>query len=227
MVNDGIRRRLKKSERRAVIEDAASALFAEHGYAETRLEDIAAAAGVTKQLLYQHFPSKKALHLALLAKHRDEILERLTDSMSTPGPLAERLPRVLDDWFAYVEGHPYASALLFRDTTGDPEVQAFYRDNHAAARAANVALLRAEPELQIPEDRLEPLAELMRSATTGLAVWWGEHPEIPRTTIVDVTVDVLARGLGLASTGSHRDRSGEGRVGGAPASRDAPDRPRP
>jgi AcrR family transcriptional regulator len=205
MVNDRIRRRMKKSERRAVIEDAASALFAENGYAETRLDDIAAAAGVTKQLLYQHFPSKKALHLALLAKHRDEILGRLTESMSTPGPLAERLPRVVDDWFAYVEEHPYASALLFRDTTGDPEVQEFYRDNHAAARAANVALLRAEPELQIPEDRLEPLAELMRSATTGLAVWWGEHPEVPRTTIVNVTVDLLARGLGLAKMGSHRD----------------------
>jgi AcrR family transcriptional regulator len=181
-----------------VIEEAASRLFAEHGYAETRLDDIAAAAGVTKQLLYQHFPSKKALHLALLAKHRDEILGRLAESMSTPGPLAERLPRVLDDWFAYVEEHPYASALLFRDTTGDPEVQAFYRDNHAAARAANVALLRAEPELQIPAEHLEPLAELMRSATTGLAVWWGEHPEVPRTTIVDVTADLLARGLGLA-----------------------------
>jgi hypothetical protein len=106
-----------------------------------------------------------------------------------------------------VEEHPYASALLFRDTTGDPEVQAFYRENHAAARAANVALLRAERELHIPEDRLEPLAELMRSATTGLAVWWGEHPEIPRTTIVDVTADLLARGLGLAAAGSRPDQT--------------------
>jgi AcrR family transcriptional regulator len=203
------RRRLPKAERRRVIEDAASRLFAEHGYAETRLDDIAAAAGVTKQLLYQHFPSKKTLHLALLAKHRDEILGRLTESMSRPGSFAERLPRVLDDWFAYVEEHPYASALLFRDTTGDPEVQAFYRQNHAAARAANIALLRAEPELRIPEDHLEPLAELMRSATTGLAVWWGEHPEVPRSTIVDVTADMLARGLGLARTaGSQPDRAG-------------------
>jgi AcrR family transcriptional regulator len=199
------RRRLPRPERRRVIEEAASRLFAEHGYAETRLEDIAAAAGVTKQLLYQHFASKKALHLALLAKHRDEILGRLTESISTPGRLAERLPRVLDDWFSYVEEHPYASALLFRDTTGDPDVQAFYRDNHAAARAANVALLRAEPELQIPEDRLEPLAELMRSATTGLAVWWGDHPKVPRATIVDVTVDLLSHGLRLAKTGNNRD----------------------
>jgi AcrR family transcriptional regulator len=196
------RRRLPKAERRRLIEEAASGLFAEQGYAATRLDDVAAAAGVTKQLLYQHFPSKKALHLALLAKHRDEILERLTESMSTAGRLAERLPRVLDDWFAYVEENPYASALLFRDTTGDPEVQAFYRENHAAARAANVALLRAEPELEIPEDRLEPLAELMRAATTGLAVWWREHPDVPRATVVDVTADLLVRGLGLAKTDS-------------------------
>jgi AcrR family transcriptional regulator len=212
------RRRLPKAERRRLIEDAASRLFAEHGYAETRLDDIAAAAGVTKQLLYQHFPSKKAIHLALLAKHRDEILGRLTESMSRPGRLAERLPRVVDDWFAYVEEHPYASALLFRDTTGDPEVQAFYRDNHAAARAANVALLRAEPELRIPEDRLEPLAELMRSATTGLAVWWGEHPEVPRTTIVDVTVELLARGLGLdgATPPPRRSSRGGGRTSPRP-----------
>jgi AcrR family transcriptional regulator len=201
------RRRLPKTERRRIIEEAASRLFAEHGYAETRLEDIAAAAGVTRQLLYQHFPSKKALHLALLAKHRDEILGVLSESFSKPGPLAERLPHVVDDWFAYVEQHPYASALLFRDTTGDPEVQAFYRENHATARAANVALLRAESELEIPEDRLEALAELMRSASTGLAVWWGEHPEVPRSTIVDVTVDLFTRGLGLRNaeaTGSER-----------------------
>ena len=64
----------------------------------------------------------------------------------------------------------------------------------------------------------------MRSATTGLAVWWGERPEVPRTTIVDVTADVLARGLGLAKTESQRDRADAPRrrptpVEGAPPSR--------
>jgi AcrR family transcriptional regulator len=193
------RRRLPKAHRRELIEEAASALFAERGYAGTRLEDIAAAAGVTKQLLYQHFPSKKALHMALLAKHRDELLTGLAQDMARPGPLAERLPHVLDRWFAYVEEHPYALAMLFRDTTGDPEVQAFYRELQASARRANVALLRAEPELELPEEQIEPLAEFARSATTGLALWWAEHPDVPRATLVDVTAGMLARGLGLMS----------------------------
>jgi len=180
-----------------VIEDAASALFAERGYAETRLEDIAAAAGVTKQLLYQHFRSKKELHMALLAKHRDGVIGRLATGMSRPGPLAERIRRTTDNWFAYVEENPYASAMLFRDTTGDPDLQAFHRELHATARAANAVLLRAEPGLDIPEERLEPLAEFIRSAITGLALWWGEHPEVPRATVVDVAVDALMRGLDL------------------------------
>lgn len=191
------KRRLRKPARRRVIEDAASALFAEQGYAETRLEDIAAAAGITKQLLYQHFASKKELHLALLATHRDGLLGRLALGMSRPGPLIERLPQVLDEWFSYVDENPYASAMLFRDTTGDPEVQAFYREIQATARAAIVGLVRAESELKIAEDRVEPLAELIRSAITGLALWWAEHPDVPRTTVVEVTLDVLTHGLGL------------------------------
>ena len=192
------RRRLPRAERRRVIEEAASELFAERGYAATRLEDIATAAGVTKQLLYQHFSSKKELHMALLARHRDELLAGLAESMSRPGPLAERLPQVSDDWFAYVEEHPFASAMLFRDTTGDPEVMAFYRELQASARAANVALIEAEPELDIPKERVEPLAELIRSASTGLALWWADHPEVPRALLVDVLVGTLWNGLDRA-----------------------------
>jgi AcrR family transcriptional regulator len=197
----GGRRRLPKAQRRELIEEAASALFAEHGYPGTRLKDIAAAAGVTKQLLYQHFPSKKALHMALLAKHRDELLAGLAQDMAMPGPLAERLPRVLDRWFAYVEEHPYALAMLFRDTTGDPEVQSFYRELQASARRANVALLRGEPELDVPEEQIEPLAEFARSATTGLALWWAEHRDVPRATLVEVAAGMLVHGFGHISSG--------------------------
>jgi AcrR family transcriptional regulator len=203
----GPRRRLQKAERRRVIEEAASALFAQHGYAGTKLEDIAARAGVTKQLLYQHFRSKKELHMALLAKHRDELLGGLAEGMSVTGSLSERIPVVTANWFAYVEEHPFASAMLFRDTTGDPEVQAFYRELQASARAANVALLRAEPDLAIPEERIEPVAEFIRSAVTGLALWWAEHREVPRATVVAVVVDSLMNGLGLRAPGGGR-RSG-------------------
>lgn len=197
MASTAPKRRLPRPERRLVIEDAASVLFARHGYADTRLEEIAAAAGVSKQLLYRHFASKKELHLALLVRHRDELLGGLAAGMAEPGPLERRIPQALDRWFGYVEEHPYAAAMLFRDTTGDPEVQAVYRELQASARAANVALLRESPVLAIPEERIEPVAELIRAGVVGLALWWAEHPEVPRATVVGVAVDVVGGGLGL------------------------------
>jgi AcrR family transcriptional regulator len=182
-----------------VIEDAASRLFAEQGYAATKLTDVASAAGVTKQLLYQHFASKRELHLSLLARHRDELLAGTAAGMAQAGSLPERIAASVDRWFAYVEEHPYALALLFRDTTGDPEIQAFHRELQASARMANVALLRAEPQLGLEEEQVEPLAELVRAATVGVALWWADNPAVPRSTVVGVVVGALGEGIGFAA----------------------------
>ncbi len=168
-----------------MIEDAAGRLFAEHGYAGTRLQDIAAAAGVTKPMLYRHFPSKKALHLALLARHWTELREQIAGSV-TAGLLEPQLPSILDSWFAYVEHHPYAWRMLFRDTTGDPDIQDFHRELHASARTLTRALIEGREELAVPLQEIEPLAEIVRSATTGLALWWLENPQTPRALLVNV-----------------------------------------
>jgi AcrR family transcriptional regulator len=179
------RRRLPPVERRALIEDAAARLFAERGYADTRLDDVAAEANVTKPVLYRHFDSKKALYLHLLGTHR-ALLPRFVDPAVGHEPFLARLPEILDAWFAYVQEQPYAWHMIFRDTTGEPEIQSFRRETQATARAVLAALLRAQPELAIPERELEPMAELLRSAMVGLTLWWLDHPEVPRPMIVDL-----------------------------------------
>src|SRR5215216_319872 len=100
--------KLPWGERRDVIVEAASRLFAIRGYANTSVADVAARAGVTKPIVYRHFGSKKDLHLALLSLHRDELLGTLAAAMQAPGTLAERVPRAVDAWFTYVEDHPFA-----------------------------------------------------------------------------------------------------------------------
>ena len=65
--------RLPVAERRALIIEAAGQLFGERGYEATRLDQIAAAAGVTKPIVYRHFDSKRDLYLALLDRHRDDL----------------------------------------------------------------------------------------------------------------------------------------------------------
>jgi AcrR family transcriptional regulator len=184
-------KRLPAEERRASIVAAAELLFAERGYARTRIEDIALAAGVTKPILYRHFASKQALHRVLLEHHRDALATAALDRYLGDGTLEQRLPPMLDAWFAYVETHPYAWRMLFLDTTGDPEVQELHRDLQARQRAADAAILR-ENLPTLAEARIQPLAEVIRSALTGLALWWQDHPDVERKTLVDTMLDVLA-----------------------------------
>lgn len=193
------RRRLRKSERRRLIEDAAAELFAREGYGAAKLAEIAAAAGVTKQLLYQHFGSKQQLYLALLARHRDGLLGRLAVGMARPASLEERLQQTMEGWFAYFEENPHAAAVLFRDPGAGAEVTAMLEENHATARGLMIALVRAEPDLDVREGLLEPLMEYLRSAGGGLALWWADHPDVPREVVVEAAVTVLLGGLERAS----------------------------
>jgi AcrR family transcriptional regulator len=190
-----LRRRLPAAERRATLIAAASELFAERGYDHASLDELAARAGVTKVIVYRHFASKRDLYLELLAAYRDELLRTLAQGMAAAGPLAERVPRVADAWFAYVETNPFAWTMLFQDVTGDPDIRAFHAGMRDTARAAIAGLLAAEPALQLASDNHEPVAEVLRSAMTGLALWWLEHPNVPRATIVDTIMQTVWRGL--------------------------------
>jgi AcrR family transcriptional regulator len=186
-----VQKRLSPDDRRALIEQAAARLFAERGYAGTRLNDIAEGAGVTKPMLYRHFASKKTLHLALLAHHWQELREQIVLSTAGGESLRSRLPEILDAWFAYVEQHPYAWRMLFRDTTGDPDIQAFHQELHSSARTLTRGLIEAQPDISISGHEIEPLAEIIRSATTGLALWWLDHPGIPRQTLVKIMTKAI------------------------------------
>ena len=115
--------------------------------------------------------------------------------MAAEGPLADRVPSVADAWFSYVENNPFAWKMLFQDVTGDPEIRASHAGMRDAARSAIVGLLRAEPTLTLEPGMLEPVAELLRSAMTGLALWWLEHPDVLRATLVDTVLQTIWAGL--------------------------------
>jgi AcrR family transcriptional regulator len=185
------RRRLPVGERRELITEAAGRLFGERGYEGTRLDDVAAAAGVTKPVLYRHFDSKRDLYLVLLARHRDD-LPTFAGAMPEGGPLPERLRAVLEVWLAYVEAHSYAWRMLFRDTGGGAEVQAFRQEVHARARQVLADMIRALDDGRIPTREVEPLAELMSMGMAALVLWWMENPGTSRRALVDAMARVWA-----------------------------------
>jgi len=183
------RRRLAPAERRVLIVEAAGRLFGERGYDGTRLDDVAAAAGVTKPVLYRHFDNKTALYLALLERHRAD-LGSFAAAVPAAGTLEQRLRAVLEVWLDYVETHSYAWKMLFRDTGGGVEVEAFRREVHAQARATLVAMIRALSTTTIPRRELEPLAELLSMGMASVVLWWIEDAAASREAIADAITRV-------------------------------------
>jgi AcrR family transcriptional regulator len=178
------RQRLPVAERRAVLIEAAGRLFGERGYEATRLDEIAAAAGVTKPIVYRHFDSKRDLYLALLDRHRDD-LAGFVASIPARGSTEERLRTVLEVWLDYVQARSYAWRMLFRDTGGGPEIAARRREVHARARAVLVEVIRSLAATPVPRRELEPLAELMSMGMAGLVLWWIEDAAISRRAVLD------------------------------------------
>jgi AcrR family transcriptional regulator len=182
-------RRLTAPERRALIEQAATELFAQKGYLATTVDEIVHAAGVTKPMLYRHFESKQELCIALLERHRDELvaapLAVFDPDASSPD---EQLLTMIEAWLEHTHTHPDATRMLFVPITGDGEVELVQRALHARQRATQVALLR-EFAPTIDGAVLDLMGELVRSGLAAVALWWLEHPEVPR----EVPAHVLLR----------------------------------
>src|SRR6476469_9482044 len=75
--------RMPRSARRAQLLEAAQAAFVESGYHAAAMDDIAERAGVSKPVLYQHFPGKLELYLALLDQHSDALEQQVRSAMSS------------------------------------------------------------------------------------------------------------------------------------------------
>src|SRR5579859_7273013 len=190
--------RLSRSERRRVIEDAATRLFARRGYAATTVEDIVRAAGVTKPMLYRHFESKQELCVALLERHRDELVAAPL-AVFDPGSRDRRaqLVAMIEAWLEHARGHPDAIRLLFAPIVGDPEIERVQHELHARQRATQVALLR-EFAPQLPDGEAEPAGEVARSCLAAVALWWMEHPDVQRDLLVRLLLRVVEGLIGEA-----------------------------
>ena len=183
------RTRLPAAARRSTILEAAGGLFGDRGYDGTTLDDVAGAAGVTKPIVYRHFVSKQGLYLTLLERHRHDLPS--FSEAGSPGQGGVDATRAsLEAWLDYVEAHSYAWRMLFWDTGGGPEIERFRREVQARAREVLAALIRVRATKPIPLTEVEPLAELMRMGMASLVLWWIEHPETPRATIVNVLLRV-------------------------------------
>jgi AcrR family transcriptional regulator len=188
------RKRMSAAERREVIATAATEVFAERGYHGASIDEIARRSGVSPPVVYDHFDSKKDLHKRLLERHYADLRAVWREHLAGDEPLERRISRAVDAWYGYVESHPYAGRMLFQDTTGDPEIQALHRGVQLRSRALVMPLLAQETGgTPLPgsdaEQAVEMAWEAFRGVLQSLALWWYEHPHVPRAQIVTVAMN--------------------------------------
>lgn len=177
---------------------AATEVFAAEGYAGASIRQIATASGVTIPVLYDHFASKRDLHVELLEREGDALIAAIS---STGGESPAVLMRgSVDAFFSYVEEHPFAWRMLFRDPPADAEVAAAHSRVMGRARDAIAGQLALTPRWHSSsglerERHLEVLAEGTKSAINGLAAWWWEHRDVPREEVVALAMELLFVGL--------------------------------
>src|SRR3954451_7274449 len=105
--------RLPRSARRKQLLAAAQQVFVAQGYHAAAMDDIADRAGVSKPVLYQHFPGKLDLYLALLDTHCDGLVDRSRIAMAATTDNRDRVRRAPDAYFDFIAHESEALRLVF------------------------------------------------------------------------------------------------------------------
>jgi AcrR family transcriptional regulator len=115
--------RLPRSARRKQLLAAAEQVFVAHGYHAAAMDDIAERAGVSKPVLYQHFPGKLDLYVALLDTHCDAFVGRVRREMANTPDNKDRVAAAIQAYFDFVDHENEAFRLVFEsDLRNEPAV---------------------------------------------------------------------------------------------------------
>src|SRR5579875_1192267 len=197
----GARRRLPRADRRAQILQTAEQVFAQRGYQGTSLEDIAAAAGVTRPLIYNYFADKDELYLECLHAARAELETAMIAAAGAHSQPREMLRAGMTAYFRFVQDRGKRWEMLFG----------------GGIAVAGAVAARAE---QLQFETVEKIAALIRAAVPGLdpvtatayahtlsgsaqqlAKWWRHHPGLPLADLVQYQMNATWTGLERMAAG--------------------------
>ncbi|MGX2997632.1 TetR/AcrR family transcriptional regulator [Streptomyces sp. JNUCC 64] len=205
----GVRRRMGVEERRQQLIGVALDLFSRRSPDEVSIDEIAAAAGISRPLVYHYFPGKLSLYEAALTRAAEDLAGRFREPCE--GSPGERLLRVMGRFFDFVDEHGPGFSALMRGgpavTTGGPggldAVPATNALVDSVRRAAYEHVLR-ELRVSDPPPRLELVVRSWVSLVESTALLWLDRRQIPRRELESQLVRDLAALLVVSSAYDER-----------------------
>jgi AcrR family transcriptional regulator len=188
--------RLPKRKRRAQLLAVARDVFAANGYHATAMDEIAERAGVSKPVLYQHFPGKLELYIALLETNVEQLVDDVTNAMQSTTDNKQRVHNAVGAYYDFVNAENGAFRMVFEsDLRGEPAVQTAVERATSACVSAITETITADAGLP------EAQAQLLASGLVGLSqvsarYWQDNHNTIDRDEAVALIATLAWRGIG-------------------------------
>ena len=208
-------RKVPRAVREPQMLEVAGRVFAARGFHEASMDEIAEAAGISKQMLYNYFGSKEGLYFAYVNLAYRDIIAAIDEAVAGAGaaeaPPDQQLRAGVRAYYQYVGEHSDAFRVLFREM-GDPggELAEQRRRLSRRVQAAIGAILHAENAEPEQLGNTEALAEAFLGAARALADWWLDHSQL---SVGDVEGQLMEWALvGLRGLGSRGDDGERGRA---------------
>lgn len=193
------RRRLSGEERRHRLLTSAQDLFGKRGYRSTEVDDIARRAGVTKPMLYRHFPGGKAeIFLAVLEEHMNSLMRVLWEALASSSEPRRRLHHGLDAYIRYAEANTAGFRLLTQAPAQfEPEVAKRLSEfRELIVRGLSHTIADVMKGAGLPAEGAPLYAHAMLGGAESVTSWWLNGGRTPgREVIVDHLLAFMWRGF--------------------------------
>jgi AcrR family transcriptional regulator len=186
--------RMPRSARRLQLMDAASEIFVERGYHSAGMDEIAVHAGVSKPVLYQHFPSKLDLYLAVLDLHAESMVNRVTGALLTSTDNRHRVRSAVEAFFDFIDEDNQGYRLIFQSDALDPA--AIRRVEGATEACVDAVYGLVMHDSGLDQNRSRMLAAgLVGLSQVNARHWLDAKRPMTKEEAIDITVTMLWGGL--------------------------------
>ena len=188
--------RLPRRARRTQLLAAALEVFVAQGYHAAAMDDIAERAGVSKPVLYQHFPGKLDLYLALLDQSCDQIISAAGRALESTEDNKQRVTATMHAFYDYVADAEGAFRLVFEsDLTNEPAVRA--RVDRVTTECAKLIAHVIADDTGLPEEQSQLLAvSLVGMGQVSARFWLQERGTIDQDAAASLVSGLAWRGIG-------------------------------
>ena len=187
--------RLPRHERRRQLLDAALEVFVSQGYHAAAMDEIADRAGVSKPVLYQHFPGKLELYLALLDESVDILVQTVRDALRSTTDNRQRVAATFGAYFEFVGGEGQAYRLVFEsDLSNEAAVRARLDRVQRECAAMISQMVREDAGLSVDEAHLLSIGMVGMAQVTA-RYWLRTRDHIPREAAEQLVARLAWRGI--------------------------------